>query len=400
MGLNFAKRTFMHFIENYTFLKSIFNPALELNEIPGSKTEIRFCVFESPAEINPETEVLQELRRKLKGGDNDQMILENHKFYYPVFCPSGKKKNDKAILMLHGLNERKWDKYLVWAYYLAEQTGKSVILFPTSFHLNRGPSQWLDVRQLTKMVEERMLRFNNSQETSFANLTLSERLTESPERFFLSGLQTANDIASLLKVIQRGEHPSFEINTKADVFAYSIGGLLAQVLMMENPGGLLTDSKLFLFCAGSVFEHMNGVSRCILDSTANEKIHNYYENEFENELKRKGIVRDFFNESRLGMAFRSMIALNRYRKSRESVFHEISDQTYAVTLKDDKVIPADKICENLLGAAHNDKTRVEILHFDYPYLHEMPFPTKLAGIEDKVNEAFRVIFGKAAAFLA
>ena len=100
------------------------------------------------------------------------------------------------------------------------------------------------------------------------------------------------------------------------------------------------------------------------------------------------------------MAFRSMIALNRYRKSRESVFREISDQIYAVALKDDRVIPADKIYENLLGTANNDKTKVEILHFDYPYLHEMPFPTKLAGIEEKVNEAFRVIFGKAAAFLA
>jgi hypothetical protein len=30
----------------------------------------------------------------------------------------------------------------------------------------------------------------------------------------------------------------------------------------------------------------------------------------------------------------------------------------------------------------------------------MPFPTKIAGIESKVNEAFNLIFGKAAAFLA
>jgi pimeloyl-ACP methyl ester carboxylesterase len=390
----------MQFTERYTFLKSLFNPALELNKIPDSNTEIRFCFFESPAEINPETEILQELRRKLNGGQTDQAILENHKFYYPVFCPSGRKKNDKAILMLHGLNERKWDKYLAWAFYLAEQTGKSVILFPTSFHLNRGPEAWLNVRQLTKMVEERMLKFSNLQETTFANLTLSNRLTESPERFFLSGLQTANDIAALLKQIKRGDHPYFEADTRADVFAYSIGGLLAQVLMMENPDGLLTDSKLFLFCAGSVFEHMNGISRCIMDSAANTRLHSYYETEFENEIKRNRILRDFFNESKIGLAFRSMIALNRYRNSRESVFREISDRIYAIALKDDTVIPADKIYENLLGSTRNDKLKVDILHFDYPYLHEMPFPTKLAGIEEKVNEAFRVIFGKAAAFLA
>ena len=390
----------MQFTENYTFLKSIFNPSLEVNKIPGSGVEIRFYTFESPAEINSETEILQELRGKLKGGANDQSILENHKFYYPVFTPAGSNKNTKAILMLHGLNERKWDKYLVWAYYLAEKTGKSVILFPTSFHLNRGPENWLDVRELTKMVEERILRFKDLHETTFANLTLSNRLTESPERFFLSGLQTANDIACLLKQIEKGSHPSFEAGTKADVFAYSIGGLLAQVLMMENPDGLLTDSKLFLFCAGSVFEHMNGISRCIMDSAANERLHSYYEIEFENEIKKNRILHDFFNESKIGMAFRSMIAINRYRNSRESVFRKISENIYAIALKDDKVIPADKIYENLLGTTKNDKLKVDILHFDYPYLHEMPFPTKLAGIESKVNEAFNVIFGKAAAFLA
>ncbi len=390
----------MQFTENYTFLKSIFNPSLEVNTIPGSKVEIRFFTFESPAEINSETEILQELRGKLKGGAKDQSILENHKFYYPVFTPTGSNKNNKAILMLHGLNERKWDKYLVWAFYLAEKTGKSVILFPTSFHLNRGPENWLNVRELTKMVEERVLRFKDLHETTFANLTLSNRLTESPERFFLSGLQTANDIASLLKQIEQGEHPSFEAGTKADIFAYSIGGLLAQVLMMENPGNLLSDSKLFLFCAGSVFEHMNGISRCIMDSAANARLHNYYEIEFENEIKKNRILHGFFNESKIGMAFRSMIAINRYRNSRESVFREISENIYAIALKDDKVIPADRIYENLLGAVKNDKLKVDILHFDYPYLHEMPFPTKLAGIESKVNEAFNVIFGKAAAFLA
>ena len=390
----------MQFTENYTFLKSIFNPSLDVNKIPGSNIEIRFCTFESPADINPETEILQELRRNLTGGAQDQSILENHKFYYPVFCPAGKAKNNKAILMLHGLNERKWDKYLSWAFYLAEQTGKSVILFPTSFHLNRGPEKWLNARELTKMVDERLSRFSNSTETCFANLNLSNRLTESPERFFLSGLQTANDITSLLKLINNGEHPSFEQNTKADVFAYSIGGLLAQVLMMENPEGLLSDSKLFLFCAGSVFEHMNGISRCIMDSTANARLHSYYELEFEDEIKRNGILREFFNESKIGMAFRSMIAMNRYRNSRESTFNKINDKVYAIALKEDKVIPADKIYENLLGSAKNDKLKVDILHFDYPYLHEMPFPTKLAGIETKVNEAFNVIFGKAAAFLA
>ena len=45
---------------------------------------------------------------------------ENDQFWYPVFVPEKNRKPDEAILLLHGLNERSWDKYFSWAYYLAE----------------------------------------------------------------------------------------------------------------------------------------------------------------------------------------------------------------------------------------------------------------------------------------
>jgi hypothetical protein len=390
----------MQFTEYYTFLKGIFNTSTEVIKIPGSKAEIRFCLFESPAEITPESEILHEIRKTLKGGKQDQMIMENHKFFYPVFCPSGNNKNSKAILMLHGLNERKWDKYLTWAQYLTEHTQKAVILFPTSFHINRSPSEWLDPRHLSVLVENRIRHFSNIKEATYANLTLSERLTESPERFFLSGLQTANDIICLLRTIKNGNHPCFEQGTPVDLFAYSIGGLLAQVVKMANPDNLLEQSKLFLFCAGSVFENMNGVSRVILDSAANDRLHHYYEFELEDEIRKPGILRDFFHESRMAMAFRSMISINRYKKTREKIFQEINQQIYAIALKDDKVIPAAKIFDTLLGQKNTATPTVEVLHFDYPYMHEMPFPIKIEAIQQKVNEAFQMIFGKAAAFLA
>ncbi len=390
----------MQFTEYYTFLKSVFNPGSGTNLIPGSNTEIRFCLFESPAEISPETEMLHEIRKRIEGGEEDQMILENHAFYYPVFMPASGKKLQSAILLLHGLNERKWDKYLTWAQNLVEQTGRAVILFPTSFHINRSPVRWLDPRQLTLKVEERKKKYSEIQESTFANLTLSERLTESPERFFLSGLETANDITSLMHEIKAGEHPLFAENTKVDFFAYSIGGLLAQVLKMANPDNLYTDSKLFLFCAGSVFESMNGVSRVIMDSEANERIHRYYETEMEEEISRPGIFRNTFNESRLARAFRSMIGFARHSAEREKLFENFSHQVYAIALRDDKVIPALQIGKTLNPGGRLRRSTMEVLHFDYPYIHEMPFPVKIAGIEKKVNEAFSLIFGKAAAFLA
>ena len=57
--------------------------------------------------------------------------------------------------MLHGLNERKWDKYLAWAHYLAEETGKPVIIFPTSFHINRSLPEWLNPRLMNTRAEFR-----------------------------------------------------------------------------------------------------------------------------------------------------------------------------------------------------------------------------------------------------
>ena len=77
-----------------------------------------------------------EARVKVPGtcGELVQGIKENKNFQYLVFAPRG-IKNNKAILLLHGLNERKWDKYYTWGHKLAKDTGKSVILIPFSFHL-------------------------------------------------------------------------------------------------------------------------------------------------------------------------------------------------------------------------------------------------------------------------
>ena len=36
----------------------------------------------------------------------DDRIQENKSFSYAIFTPSGRKKNNEAIILLHGLNER------------------------------------------------------------------------------------------------------------------------------------------------------------------------------------------------------------------------------------------------------------------------------------------------------
>ena len=69
--------------------------------------------------------------RPARGGQEelfcrDAGIEENRRFTYPVFIPRERRDDRRAILLLHGLNERNWDKYLVWAEYLALNTGKPV----------------------------------------------------------------------------------------------------------------------------------------------------------------------------------------------------------------------------------------------------------------------------------
>ncbi len=340
---------------------------------------------------------LKRFRQNVPGGLSDESIIQNTNFQYMVFSPRG-KKNNKAIILLHGLNERKWDKYYTWGHKLVKDTGKSVILIPFSFHLNRGLPEWIDRHSLAPEAEKRKNHYKSDDDRhTFMNLALSKRLTESPERFFLSGLQSANDIISVLTDIKKGKHPLFKSGTRADIFGYSIGGLLAQVLYISNPKKLFKKSKLFLFCAGSLFNDMNGVSKVIMDPPAYKKLYSYYADQLEDDIKNSKVFGKFFNKSKIGMAFRSMIAPDRFKSVREKIFKKKSRKIFAIALKKDKVIPPDKIKETVFG---NRKANMEVFDFDFPYTHEMPFPMRLEKLRDEIDEAFEKVFLKAGLFLS
>ena len=153
--------------------------------IPGSDITINNLLFESAV---PSDEF---------SNKTDSQIDENRSFSYPVFIPRN-CESKKVILLLHGLNERSWIKYLAWAYYLAEYTGSYVILFPISFHINRSPSSWKDPRAMINFMKDRNVSLGEINMSSFANIALSNRLTEDPMRFFKSGYQTTSDIVKLL----------------------------------------------------------------------------------------------------------------------------------------------------------------------------------------------------------
>jgi pimeloyl-ACP methyl ester carboxylesterase len=392
----------MRYTERYEQLKKLCNENTEKVIVPDSGVEICFYAFDSPdAASGPDFMALSEMRKSIPITSADMEVPQNQRFSYPVFFPNQRDRFSRAIVLLHGLNERKWDKYLSWAHYLAEATGKPVIVFPISFHISRSVPEWLDPRVITGRMQARIERLHGETNGStFINHTISERLTEAPQRFFLSGLQTANDLVYLLRILDQGIHPRFEAGTRTDLFAYSIGGLLAQVLYMADPGKYLSRSKLFLFCAGSVFGHMNGVSKVILDEAANNRLHHYFRYEFEEEIKKPGIMQEFFHRSSLGMAFRSMLIPERFRKHREKAFRDSSDRVYALAFKNDRVIPPMRINEALFSGVKKAERKMEIHDFNYPYSHEVPFPVKYSECREQVDEAFEKVFRKASVFLS
>lgn len=322
----------------------------------------------------------------------DDRIIENNSFQYPVFMPSGLKRADKAILLLHGLNERNWSKYLTWAEYLCKKTGKPVILFPIAFHVNRSPLSWTNPRDLKYLLDLRRQRNGEDRSLSFANVTFSERISEHPDRFYNSGRQSLNDLSHLFTNIKNGSHPLFTENTQIDIFAYSIGAFLAEITMMTNPNGLFTDSKLFMLCGGGIFSSMHGESRFIMDKIAYEKLFDYYQYNFEKETK-DNCLRDKAFES-----FNSMISVERNQTERVSFFNRLGNKLKGISLTHDKVMPYYGVTEALGESCAS--SRISLLDFPFDYSHENPFPVGKLINSTEVDYGFNHIFEEAVEFLA
>jgi hypothetical protein len=355
-----------------------------------SGVKVRFLSFESSYDFRLATQVST---HSLQDGS----IVENNLFDYPVFLPKKWKRSDKVVVLLHGLNERNWDKYLCWAEYLAEHTRKAVVLFPIAYHMNRSPELWSDPRSMSLLVRKRQESLGADRSLCFANVALSVRLSEDPVRFYTSGRQTIEDLHKLAASMEKGTHPIFGKGTKVDFFAYSIGAFLAEITLMANPEHLFDQSKLFVFCGGSIFQSMVGESRCIMDKPAYDKLLSFYLKDWmQNERAAVASHRVTTDEARL--AFDTMIAPEVEREKRESFFKNLGSRICGISLKKDKVMPFEGV-EACMGNSVATQ-KFELLDFPFEYSHESPFPMN-ANIEPTLlNDSFQRVFSKAAHFLA
>jgi hypothetical protein len=375
----------IEYTKTYNELKSQFTTEKRKISIQGSDIEIHNIGFRSDPPVIDFS------------NKTDTLITENHSFSYPVFSPRN-IKSDKVILLLHGLNERSWVKYLVWAYYLAMNTDSWVILFPISFHINRSPSSWKDPRAMISFMKNRNSSIGEIDMSSFANFALSNRLTEDPMRFFKSGFQTVSDIEKLLSSVRNGEHEIIPRTNNFNIFAYSIGAFLAEIILMGNPGNLFSESKLFIFCGGSVFSNMQGSSKLIMDRLAFDIVYNYYLNDFEKTLTGKSPLVEFLRSNKIGMAFRSMIDLGRLKIFRENILKNLREQIHSISLLKDTVIPCKGVISTLGNL--NKKNIIDVWDFTYAYTHENPFPILEFPLSKNVDYWFEKVFAEATMFLA
>ncbi len=326
---------------------------------------------------------------------NDDEFSLNKNFDYiiaePDKCIRGEgEKINSFIFLFHGLNERSWDKYFPWADALAERTGRAVIMFPLAFHINRSPQEWSNPRLMNTFVNESIKKKKKLFNLSFVNFALSTRIKADPFRFYLSGKQTVYNICQLLLQIDNGEHPLIEKNAKFDIFAYSIGAFMSQIMLQANPLNRFGNSKLFMFCGGSVLNMMNSNSKMIMDKESYIVLKKFYKRKF------IGLFKKIDKIDAIDAAFISMIGKGTFKKERKSFYLISKDRVKVIALKQDKVIPVKGI-KKALGSVW--ETCLEETDFTYKYSHETPFPLNVKEKESR-EYWFNEVFGRASTFLS
>jgi len=323
-----------------------------------------------------------------------ELEQSNSDFRYYLLIP-GDSIGRGAIILLHGLNERSWNKYLQWGLRLATDTGRPVVLFPSAYHMNRSPRSWIDRHLMMPLVAARTALVPDTQLSTFVNVALSTRMSSSPQRFILSGYQTISDLKALISSIGEGTHPDLPGGGPVDVFAYSIGALATQVMMLSKPSVLPEESRVMLFCGGSAFSLMNGTSKLIMDSRAFERLMTYYlEWPGDNSNSHGDRLMKIMNDTPEGEAFYAMTSLNRLKTVSGTPFRNTEGKLMAVSFTGDCVIPSDAVSATLQGA------NVEIWSPGYPCTHENPFPVLAGNLSDEVDSTFDRLFTTASSFLS
>ena len=328
----------------------------------------------------------------------DIFAKRNRSFKYQIIKPKGADKVKRVVLLFHGFNERDWSKYLPWAKEISDGTESAVVLFPLAFHMQRAPKEWSNTREMFKLSEERKQTYPNIENSSLTNVAVSTRLHAMPHRALWSGLQTYNDVLQLMKNIKKDNNKHIDKDAHFDIFSFSVGGFLAQVLKMTNFNNYFKHSKVCLFCSGATFNNQAPSSKFILDSETDAALYAYLVKDIDEIIENDPVLRHYLKGDFLpGKIFYAMLDYNKEKDFRESMLKKYENQFYAISLTKDDIVRPHEIVNTLKGANGDIDIRIDEMDFEYDYIHENPFP--VMGVDSKkVDESFEMMFAKVLSF--
>ncbi len=376
----------------YSKLVTLFSGGVSFSEdeVPfGDNLVVRNFSFHSPARqrVGP---AHSQVADSATGSEVDEEIHENKNFRYHVMMPARVEKARNVVIMLHGLNERYWTKYLPWAASVVEATGHAVVMFPLAFHMNRAPAQWADPQRMAQLSRERKRTLPTLTSSSFVNAAISARLCEQPERFISSGLESYYDLIKLVETIKSGLHPAIDKDATIDFFTYSIGTLLGDLVMMANMSGYFSASRHVSFCGGPVVSGLHPESKFILDSEAVRKLGECL-------LSREWLEVLLSDDTEFEKAFRCMLDYGVGSREREERLRGMGARRYVIALADDRVVTVNEI-RNTFKKNVNNGITVDIMQYTYSYQHEQPFPV-LTKMFSNIDRQYQRTFDRIGKFL-
>lgn len=328
-------------------------------------------------------------------GCPDYEIKENEKFKISIVKENNAQPANGVIVMFHGLNEKKWDKYLPWAYKLTKNTGKAVVLFPISFHMDRTPVEWSDRKLMFGVAQKRAEDWKANSDTSYVNAAISTRMEDNPLRLFWSGLQTYYDFIQWVEDVKKGVFPTINKEASIDLFGYSIGSFLSLILLMANPKGLLSSSKLLCYCGGMTIDRMAPISKYIMDAKATIMMQKTFA---------QLLTTSFVSEPRLQHYqdvllhpeeswFKTMLRYYHFQENRENRFKELEGKIKSINLMKDEIAPPVEALNTLQGAYRNIAIEVDVIDYPFNYSHMIPFPLTMKNAEE-VTASFELTMDK------
>jgi len=309
----------------------------------------------------------------------DAVIENNNHFRYPLVCirrsSERVRRQQRVVILLHGLNERSFTKYIPWAYHVGMQTGSAVLLFPLTFHINRVLPDW---GRSQEEIYARRRGIEGNENTHRFNAVISERLGEHPERFFWGAIQSYWDLVDLLRSIRTGRHPLIARDARVDLLGYSAGGYVALALLLGDYEGLFGDGRGVIFASCATVRDTNLSSHLIVDHMAEVSLMKLFV-KYRDRLS-NGRLKHWLDHHAEGRWFNAFCGLNPKHAALELRLKELASRLLGIANLNDQVMPPGAMLNALQGIRRDTGVRVEELELG---IHENPFACQDYSARDR-----------------